>query len=119
MANHGKDTNGSQFYILYKSARHLDFKHAVFGTVVGGFETLSAFEAVSTDDEDRPREEIRITGALWLYWSHVMESMLSALCGIQTIDYIVANVCCLMQERRLQVVLFIRIHTVTSSKQKN
>lgn len=63
MANHGKDTNGSQFYILYKSARHLDFKHTVFGSVVGGLETLSAIEAVSTDDEDRPCERIKITGA--------------------------------------------------------
>lgn len=26
----------SQFYILYKSAHHLDFKHTVFGRVVGG-----------------------------------------------------------------------------------
>lgn len=84
MANHGKDTNGSQFYILYKSARHLDFKHTVFGAVVGGFETLSAIEAVSTDDEDRPSETIRITGALWLHWNVLMISVLSVfVCGIQ------------------------------------
>ena len=36
MANSGKDSNGSQFFILYKSARHLDLKHTVFGRVVGG-----------------------------------------------------------------------------------
>lgn len=63
MANSGPNTNGSQFFILFKSARHLDFKHTVFGRVVGGFETLTAMERVATDDEDRPLQEIKITGA--------------------------------------------------------
>jgi cyclophilin family peptidyl-prolyl cis-trans isomerase len=46
MANSGPNTNGSQFFILYKSAVHLDRKHTVFGKVVGGFDTLTAMERV-------------------------------------------------------------------------
>eukprot|EP00892_Ulva_mutabilis_P002464 jgi/Ulvmu1/12218/UM086_0008.1 len=64
MANHGKDTNASQFYILYKSAHHLDYNHTVFGAVVGGLETLSSMENVPTDDEDRACERICITGCV-------------------------------------------------------
>ncbi|KAL2499590.1 Peptidyl-prolyl cis-trans isomerase CYP65 [Abeliophyllum distichum] len=60
MANSGPHTNGSQFFILYKSANHLNFKHSVFGMVVGGLTTLSAMEKVPVDDNDRPLEEIKI-----------------------------------------------------------
>lgn len=54
MANSGPGTNGSQFFIIYKSAAHLNYKHTVFGRVVGGMEVLSLMEKVATDDEDRP-----------------------------------------------------------------
>ncbi|KAB2051917.1 hypothetical protein ES319_A12G085100v1 [Gossypium barbadense] len=60
MANSGPHTNGSQFFILYKSANHLNFKHTVFGGVVGGLTTLSAMEKVPVDDNDKPLEEIKI-----------------------------------------------------------
>ncbi|KAG8073894.1 hypothetical protein GUJ93_ZPchr0006g44324 [Zizania palustris] len=60
MANSGPHTNGSQFFILYKSAPHLNFKHTVFGMVVGGLTSLSAMEKVPVDDDDRPLEEIKL-----------------------------------------------------------
>ncbi|GAV83516.1 Pro_isomerase domain-containing protein/Rtf2 domain-containing protein [Cephalotus follicularis] len=60
MANSGPHTNGSQFFILYKSANHLNFKHTVFGQVVGGLTALAAMEKVPVDDDDRPLEEIKV-----------------------------------------------------------
>eukprot|EP00002_Diphylleia_rotans_P027186 TRINITY_DN5440_c0_g1_i1.p1 TRINITY_DN5440_c0_g1~~TRINITY_DN5440_c0_g1_i1.p1 ORF type:complete len:628 (-),score=130.09 TRINITY_DN5440_c0_g1_i1:69-1952(-) len=60
MANSGPASNGSQFFITYKSAKHLDNKHTVFGKLVGGMETLDLIEKVPTDEQDRPVEEIKI-----------------------------------------------------------
>eukprot|EP00198_Chlamydomonas_reinhardtii_P009039 XP_001698376.1 peptidyl-prolyl cis-trans isomerase, cyclophilin-type [Chlamydomonas reinhardtii] len=63
MANSGPNTNGSQFFITFKSCRHLDFKHSVFGRVVGGLDILSAMEKTPTDPDDCPTSPITITGA--------------------------------------------------------
>lgn len=60
MANSGKHTNGSQFFVLYKSASHLDGKHSVFGNVVGGMETLAKMERAFTDARDKPLVPITI-----------------------------------------------------------
>lgn len=60
MANSGPNTNKSQFFITYRSCRHLDSKHSVFGRVVGGLDTLSAMEKVEVDAKDKPKVEIRL-----------------------------------------------------------
>ena len=61
MANKGKDTNSSQFFILYRAAKHLDRKHTIFGQVVGGLDVLSKLEdAPVKKDDNRPLSDIKI-----------------------------------------------------------
>ncbi len=62
MANAGPHTNGSQFFVTFASAPHLDGKHTIFGKVVGGFDALTALERVAVGADDRPLEEVRVTG---------------------------------------------------------
>lgn len=60
MANSGPNTNGSQFFLTFKSCDHLDGLHTIFGRLVGGVDVLAAIERLPTDKDDRPRDELRI-----------------------------------------------------------
>lgn len=61
MANHGPDTNGSQFYILLQKARWLDGKHVVFGKVIRGYDVIKTIGDVDSDiSTARPKKKITI-----------------------------------------------------------
>ncbi|KAL9104545.1 MAG: hypothetical protein Q9163_000519 [Psora crenata] len=63
MANKGPNTNGSQFFILYAPAPHLDGKNTVFGRVLGeeGLRVLSEMEEKEVDKKGRMSgEAVRI-----------------------------------------------------------
>jgi cyclophilin family peptidyl-prolyl cis-trans isomerase len=61
-ANAGPRTDGSQFFILFQAAPHLDGKHTIFGRVVEGFGTLRLIEALGSED-GTPREPVVIERA--------------------------------------------------------
>lgn len=49
MANRGKNTNGSQFFITLGKTLHLDGKHVAFGHVVRGIEVIQEASRVETE----------------------------------------------------------------------
>ena len=66
MANSGKDTNSSQFFVTDGPVRSLDLNHTVFGQLVSGFNVRDAIQAVpvgasASGENSLPDDAITVT----------------------------------------------------------
>jgi len=60
MANAGPNTGGSQFFITLDKTEWLNGKHAVFGKVTEGMDTVRTIGKTPVGAQDRPKEDIVI-----------------------------------------------------------
>jgi cyclophilin family peptidyl-prolyl cis-trans isomerase len=58
MANSGPDTNGSQFFITFDAAEHLNGLHTIFGEVVEGDEILDTIELRDPENPQSRGEQL-------------------------------------------------------------
>jgi len=61
MANSGKDSDSSQFFVTIGPHRPLDFGYTLFGQLLRGFNVLTNIENVATNSASRPLADVIIT----------------------------------------------------------
>lgn len=63
MANAGRNTNGSQFFITTAVTSWLNGAHVVFGEVIDGKDVVDYIEKVKTGYGDRPVKEVKVVAS--------------------------------------------------------
>jgi len=58
MANHGANTNGSQFFITYVPTPHLNGAHTIFGEMTGGEDVLDSLTLMQPDPSAGPQGDV-------------------------------------------------------------
>lgn len=62
MANHGQNTNSSQFFIMLADAPRMPKNYTIFGRVIRGIETVDKIGAVELDppyaNDGRPKQDV-------------------------------------------------------------
>jgi cyclophilin family peptidyl-prolyl cis-trans isomerase len=66
LANSGKNTDGSQFFVTVGAQRNLDFGYTLFGQLVRGFDVLSNINSTVVNTNSRPLANEIITQAAFV-----------------------------------------------------
>src|SRR5208282_560676 len=66
LANSGKDTDGSQFFVTVGAQRSLDFGYTIFGQLIRGFDVLTNISNTAVDTNSRPLADVIIQTASYV-----------------------------------------------------